>query len=141
MSPFFTVAAVLGLLPASVPARECVARVATARAAVRLAAPAALPAASPSKVLVEADASAVAAAVMERVNVAAEAAIAERGYFALVIPGGSILKMLKGMKPKWASKTYLAYVNHKVDTPVAPAGRAIGRVVGQAHPRRGPVAM
>jgi len=68
---------------------------------------------APSKVQVEADASAVAEALVAKVNVAAEAAIAAHGHFALAIPGGSVLKMLADSKPEWASKTTLAYVNHK----------------------------
>ena len=52
----------------------------------------------------------VAANVWARVNQAAEKAIAERGHFALGIPGGSILKMLQGNAP-WAPSTTLAYVN------------------------------
>jgi hypothetical protein len=32
---------------------------------------------------------------------------------ALAIPGGSVLKMLAGSTPEWASKCTLAYVNHK----------------------------
>lgn len=67
----------------------------------------------PAKVEVSADADAVAAALLKRVDAAAEAAIAERGSFALAIPGGSVLKMLAGSTPSWASKTTLAYVNHK----------------------------
>jgi len=43
----------------------------------------------------------------------AKTAIAERGSFALAIPGGSILKMLVGSEPAWAPRTTLAYVNHK----------------------------
>ena len=35
------------------------------------------------------------------------------GHFLLGIPGGSILKMLAGTAPSWASKTTVAYVNHK----------------------------
>mmetsp|Transcript_75962 Transcript_75962/g.214058 ORF Transcript_75962/g.214058 Transcript_75962/m.214058 type:complete len:306 (-) Transcript_75962:78-995(-) len=73
----------------------------------------ALAPASPGMVRIEADADAVAAAVMSCVNEAAEAAIKERGYFALGVPGGSILNMLAGSTPSWASKTTLAYVNHK----------------------------
>lgn len=65
-------------------------------------------------VAVEADADAVAETVLYQLEAAAEAAIAARGHFALAIPGGSILKMLsKGEAPSWASKTTLAYVNHK----------------------------
>jgi len=66
----------------------------------------------PSKVIVEADANGVAANVWARVNEAAEKALAERGHFALGIPGGSILKMLQSDAP-WAASTTLAYVNHK----------------------------
>ena len=47
------------------------------------------------------------------VEAAATAAIAERGHFALAIPGGSVLKMLAGSTPSWAAQTTLAYVNHK----------------------------
>ena len=68
----------------------------------------------PAMVMVEMDADAVAASVCQRVEEAASAAIAERGHFALAIPGGSVLKMLAKMPtPAWASKTTLAYVNHK----------------------------
>lgn len=69
--------------------------------------------AEPERVTVLPDASAVAAAVLERVEEAATAAIAERGHFALAIPGGSVLKMLAGSTPSWAAQTTLAYVNHK----------------------------
>ena len=48
-----------------------------------------------------------------RVEEAAKAAIAERGHFALAIPGGSVLNMLSGTAPSWAKDTTLAYVNHK----------------------------
>lgn len=78
------------------------------RCAVRALAPV-----EPSNVIVETDADAVAAAVCARLDAAAQAAIADHGHFALAIPGGSILKMLKGSTPSWASKTTLAYVNHK----------------------------
>ena len=67
----------------------------------------------PSQVVVEADAGAVAAAVRERLEAAAISAIRERGHFSLAIPGGSVLEMLKGTEPSWASKTTLAFVNHK----------------------------
>jgi|EP00908_Phaeocystis_cordata_P008863 6-phosphogluconolactonase len=50
---------------------------------------------------------------MEKVNAAAAAAISERGHFAIAIPGGSVLKMLKDTAPEWAAKSTLAYVNHK----------------------------
>lgn len=60
------------------------------------------------------DAAAVGATVREIVERAAAAAIAERGHFALAIPGGSILKMLVGSGGStWTSQTTLAYVNHK----------------------------
>ena len=69
---------------------------------------------APTSVAVEADAEAVASTVLFQVEAAAEAAIAARGHFALAIPGGSVLKMLaKSEAPAWASKTTLAYVNHK----------------------------
>jgi len=51
--------------------------------------------------------------VLAKVEAAAAEAIAARGQFALAIPGGSILKMLKGSAPAWADKCTLAYVNHK----------------------------
>jgi 6-phosphogluconolactonase len=46
---------------------------------------------------------------------AANKAIAEKGSFALAIPGGSVLTVLSSLEPKgdWVSKTILAYVNHK----------------------------
>ena len=56
------------------------------------------------------------AKIREIVSQAGEKAVAERGHFALAIPGGSILKMLSEdipNKEKWASKTTLFYVNHK----------------------------
>mmetsp|Transcript_8002 Transcript_8002/g.24163 ORF Transcript_8002/g.24163 Transcript_8002/m.24163 type:complete len:252 (+) Transcript_8002:86-841(+) len=62
---------------------------------------------SPERVNVLQDASAVAASVAARVESAAEAAIAERGHFALAIPGGSVLKMLQS-SPSFADRTTLA---------------------------------
>ena len=68
----------------------------------------------PSSVIVEEDADAVAKVVCARLEAAATKAIAEKGSFALAIPGGSILKMLAGVdSPAWAAKTWMAYVNHK----------------------------
>lgn len=67
----------------------------------------------PSRVSVEPDPDSVGASVLERLEQAASSAIAERGHFALAIPGGSVLKMLEGTSPSWASKTTLAFVNHK----------------------------
>lgn len=66
-------------------------------------------------VVVLEDADAVGDKVRSIVIEAAERAIAERGYFALAIPGGSILKMLVGGEDleRWTSKTTIAYVNHK----------------------------
>lgn len=66
-----------------------------------------------SRVVVLDDAAAVGAAVMAKVEAAAAKAIAERGHFALAIPGGSVLKMMQGSTPEWADKCTLAYVNHK----------------------------
>lgn len=68
---------------------------------------------APSKVIIETDADAVASAVCARLESAAAKAIADRGHFALAIPGGSVLKMLADSTPEWASKCTLAYVNHK----------------------------
>ena len=62
------------------------------------------------------DAAAVGNAVRHLVKECAEKAVAERGHFALAIPGGSILKMLVGkdiLDGEWTSKTTIAYVNHK----------------------------
>jgi len=66
-------------------------------------------------VQVEKDVDAVGVALCGYVEAAAKKAIAERGHFALAIPGGSILKMLSVMdhsKIDW-SKTVMAYVNHR----------------------------
>ena len=53
-------------------------------------------------------------AVHKIVENAARLAIAERGSFALAIPGGSVLKVLSTLEAgDWVSKTTLAYVNHK----------------------------
>ncbi|GAX18874.1 6-phosphogluconolactonase [Fistulifera solaris] len=54
-------------------------------------------------------------AVHSIVEDAANKAIAEKGSFALAIPGGSVLTVLSSLEPKgdWVSKTTLAYVNHK----------------------------
>ena len=53
-------------------------------------------------------------AVHQIVEEAASRAIAERGHFALAIPGGSVLKVLSSLEAgDWVSKTTLAYVNHK----------------------------
>jgi 6-phosphogluconolactonase len=72
------------------------------------------------KVVVLEDAAAVGNAVRKIVGESAVAAIADHGYFALAIPGGSILKMLVGDDilsggdlGDWTSKTVIAYVNHK----------------------------
>uniref|UniRef100_A0A7S2BMB5 Glucosamine/galactosamine-6-phosphate isomerase domain-containing protein n=1 Tax=Florenciella parvula TaxID=236787 RepID=A0A7S2BMB5_9STRA len=73
----------------------------------------AVPPADASSVFVLPDATAVGVSVFDCVDEAAEAAIAEKGHFLLGIPGGSILKMLAGTAPSWASKTTVAYVNHK----------------------------
>jgi 6-phosphogluconolactonase len=67
-------------------------------------------------VVILADAAAVGDRVRNIVYEAAQKAIAERGYFALAIPGGSILKMLVGddiLGNDWTQKTTIAYVNHK----------------------------
>ena len=69
--------------------------------------------AEPSLIQVEVDADAVGKAVLVKLDAAAAQAISERGHFALAIPGGSVLKMLKGSAPAWAAKATLAYVNHK----------------------------
>jgi 6-phosphogluconolactonase len=77
------------------------------------------PAAVENVVVLE-DAAAVGNAVRKIVGESAVAAIADHGYFALAIPGGSILKMLVGDDilsggdlGDWTSKTVIAYVNHK----------------------------
>ena len=76
-------------------------------------APAAVAPVAPESLSVLPDAAAVGAALVERVEAAAAKALEERGHFALAIPGGSVLKMLAGSSPSWASKCTLAYVNHK----------------------------
>jgi 6-phosphogluconolactonase/glucosamine-6-phosphate isomerase/deaminase len=67
------------------------------------------------KVVILEDAAAVGNAVRKIVGESAVQAIADHGYFALAIPGGSILKMLVGddILGDWTSKTVIAYVNHK----------------------------
>jgi 6-phosphogluconolactonase len=76
--------------------------------------PAAAAPASTNAVRILPDADAVGAAVREIVEQAAAKAIAERGHFALAIPGGSILKMLVGLSgDDWTASTTLAYINHK----------------------------
>jgi 6-phosphogluconolactonase len=67
------------------------------------------------QVVVLEDADAVSDWVREITVRSAKQAIAERGYFALAIPGGSILKMLVGedILGDWTSKTTIVYVNHK----------------------------
>ena len=75
------------------------------------------------QVQIMANADEVGAAVRTVVRQAAAQALAERGQFALAIPGGSILKMLIGTGTKdnedsddddaWTSQTTMAYVNHK----------------------------
>ena len=72
-----------------------------------------IPPADASLIQIEADAEAVGKAVLAKVELAAAKAISERGHFALAIPGGSVLKMLKDSKPAWANRATLAYVNHK----------------------------
>jgi len=85
-------------------------------------APAPVPPTSADHVRILHDAKAVGDEVRNLVRVAAEKALAERGHFAIAIPGGSILKMLVGddilQMDKddtecWTHKTTLAYVNHK----------------------------
>lgn len=60
---------------------------------------------------------AVGARLCELVAGSAKAAIARKGSFVLAVPGGSVLKMLGGLKSEpgidW-SKVHLWYVNHKV---------------------------
>jgi 6-phosphogluconolactonase len=68
-----------------------------------------------SNVLVLPTEAEVTKAVHAIVEDAASKAIAEKGTFALAIPGGSVLNILSSMEPQsdWVSKTTLAYVNHK----------------------------
>ncbi len=65
-------------------------------------------------------------AVHRIVESCAEEAIASRGHFALAVPGGSVLKVLSTLHPSfdWASKTTLAFVNHKC-VPITDASSAI----------------
>ncbi|GLC43113.1 hypothetical protein PLESTB_000861800 [Pleodorina starrii] len=58
---------------------------------------------------------AVGARICELVVQSAQAAVAQRGFFFLAIPGGSVLKMcggLVGQHMPW-DRTFLFYVNHK----------------------------
>ena len=75
----------------------------------------ATPPASIHNVVILPDATAVSKRIRDIVVAAATAAIAERGAFALAIPGGSILKMLVGedILGDWTARTTIAYVNHK----------------------------
>ncbi|GMH96627.1 hypothetical protein TrST_g9381 [Triparma strigata] len=69
---------------------------------------------APDKVHILPDADAVSNRIVSIVNEAASKAISSKGHFNLAIPGGSILNMLSEISdPPWASKTTLAYVNHK----------------------------
>lgn len=57
----------------------------------------------------------VAASLCKMVESESARAIADHGYFALAVPGGSVLKALAGLrqcKVDWA-RTYLFFVNHK----------------------------
>jgi hypothetical protein len=85
------------------------------QASAAAAAAAAVGPAAVDKVVVLEDAAAVSNAVRKIVGEAAVQAIADHGYFALAIPGGSILTMLVGddILGDWTSKTVIAYVNHK----------------------------
>lgn len=79
--------------------------------------PATVPPAAASSVIVMPDADAVASNLCKQVAKACKDAVAERGAFALAIPGGSILKMLAGGTAElegieW-DKGVMAYVNHK----------------------------
>jgi len=74
------------------------------------------PAVPTNKVKILKDAEAVGSEIRSIISQAATEAIAQKGSFALAIPGGSILKMLAGPIPnkeEWTSKTMLVYVNHK----------------------------
>lgn len=79
--------------------------------------PATVPPAPPSDVIVCKDVDEVSERLCAAVVDAANEAVAERGAFALAIPGGSILKMLAGGKTQLGSvdwsKVTMAYVNHK----------------------------
>jgi len=84
------------------------------------------------QVVVLDDAAAVGDRIRDITVNAAKQAIAERGYFALAIPGGSILKMLAGddILGDWTSKTTICYVNHKCvamnDADLATHAKAMG---------------
>lgn len=101
------------------------------------------PAASVDQVVVLPDAAAVGNKIRDIVVSAATEAIAERGSFALAIPGGSILKMLVGddILGDWTSKTTIAYVNHKcvdmADASLATHAKAMSLFMGKwegCHP-------
>ena len=86
------------------------------RAAPKASQPWAMAALSGERIVVEEDSAAVGRALCLAVEAAANQAIRERGHFYLGIPGGSILKMLGGIKGKssidW-SKVTMGYVNHR----------------------------
>jgi 6-phosphogluconolactonase len=76
------------------------------------------PSAPVDSVVILEDAAQVGARIQKIVQEAAQEAIAQRGHFALAIPGGSILKMLVNSGvgddgSDWTSQTTLVYVNHK----------------------------
>jgi 6-phosphogluconolactonase len=89
------------------------------------------------QVVVLPDAAAVGNKIRDIVVSAATKAIAERGSFALAIPGGSILKMLVGedIVGDWTSKTTIAYVNHKcvdmADANLATHAKAMSLFMGK----------
>jgi len=65
------------------------------------------------RVCIAKDSDKLAAILRQRLDAAAKVAISTRGHFALAIPGGSVLDLLKGWTPEWSSKAVVAYVNHK----------------------------
>ena len=116
-SPWPVPVAPLALLAASVAQRWMRRKVKHRAVLQRCALPASVPPAPPSDVIILPDADAVGKRLCKEVAEAAKAAIAERGSFAIAIPGGSILKMLAAGTSElegveW-DKGVLAYVNHK----------------------------
>jgi hypothetical protein len=74
---------------------------------------------TPLKIEVFGDEERVGEHLVQLVQSAAREAIATKGYFTIAVPGGSVLKMLGGLKTSPVSsgidwkRVYLSYVNHK----------------------------
>lgn len=112
ISTFAAILPILGISDAFVAPAGSFSRSSSQLAAVSVEPIAPAPA---NKVVILQDADAVGSRIRDIVIESAAKAIEEKGFFALAIPGGSILKMLvgSGVDQDWTSKTTIAYVNHK----------------------------